>query len=178
MNNDVNLVAGDIGRASQEARRLNTLKLIATSLIIGVGAVSILLFVLNRVFSSQSIINEQDAVRVSIQSAQAKHAKLTILNQRLNDISSVVSKRASYDIVLISILSQSPSDIQIISLAVDKKKISMIASSRSLISVNNFIEVLAGMVRKKEFLQNVTVNNLSLNSRASSYTLTLELSLL
>jgi len=178
MNNDINLVAGDLGYASKEAKRLNNLKLIATSLIVGVGVISVLLFILNRLFSPQSIIKQQDVVLASILSAQVKQAKFTVLNQRLNDASSVVSKRTNYDIVLESILSKSPSGMEIVSLALDKKKISMIVSSNSLISINEFIGVLAEMVSKKEFLQNVIVNNLSLSSRASNYTLTLEMTLL
>ncbi len=178
MSSDINLVAGDLGGASGGAKRLSTLRMIATSLIVGVGLVSILLFVLNRLFSPQQIIKEQDGVRASISALQDKQAKLSVLNQRLSDIGNLLSKRAAYDIVLQSILSKSPSEISIVSLTIDKQKISMVASSNSLLSINEFIDVLAGMVEEKEFLENVTINSLSLSSRASSYTMTLELTLL
>lgn len=178
MSSDINLVAGGLGHTSKKEKGLYNLKLIATSLIVGIGVISVFLFILNRLFSPESIVKEQNNVRASILSVQEKQAKLIVLNQRLNDVSNIVSKRANYDIVLGNILSQSPSGIQTVSLAVDKGKISMIVSSNSLISINEFIEMLAGMVSKKEFLQNVTINSLSLNSRASSYTLTMELNLL
>ena len=178
MSSDINLVAGDLGGASGGAKRLSTLRMIATSLIVGVGLVSILLFALNRLFSPQQIIKEQDGVRASISALQDKQAKLSVLNQRLSDIGNLLSKRAAYDIVLQSILSKSPSEISIVSLTIDKQKISMVASSNSLLSINEFIDVLAGMVEEKEFLENVTINSLSLSSRASSYTMTLELTLL
>ncbi|MEX2007560.1 MAG: hypothetical protein WD992_02190 [Candidatus Levyibacteriota bacterium] len=178
MNNDINLVSSDAEGSDKETKRLESFRLIATILIVGVGFISVLLFVLNRLFSPAGIVKEQEQVATNITLAGEKHAKLTVLTQRLNDISSLLSKRTDYDIVLNEILAKSGGSVSIASLAVDKQKLSMIVSADSLISTNEFIGGLKSMVQEKKFLKNVIVNSLSLNNRASNYTLTLEIELL
>lgn len=178
MNNDINLISGDLGVSSRATRKLERVKLIATVAVVGVGLLSILLFLLNRVFSPQSIIKQQNEVIASIATLADKQAKLIVLNQRVNDISAIFKKRTNYDLVLSAILADSPTNVSITSLSVDKAKISSIVSSSSLISLNDFIDSLKGMVEKKQFLKNVTINNLNLNGKTSGYILTLDMDLL
>jgi len=177
MNSDINLVSGNANALDKGTKTLRRLKLIGTVVIVGVGVISILLFLLNRLFSPDSIIKQQNQVTASISLQQAKQAKLLVLTQRLNDISSLLKKRANYDVALNNILSQSPSGVSIVSMSVDKKKISIIVNSSSLLSLNDFIEMLKGMVEKKQFLKNVTINNLGLSGR-TGYVLTADIDLL
>ena len=177
MNSDINLVSGNANALDKGTKTLMRHKLIGTFAIIGVVIIAILLFLLSRLFSPDSIIKQQNQVTASISLQQSKQAKLVALTQRLNDISSLLKKRTNYDVVLSNILAQSPSGISIVSVSVDKKKISVIVNSSSLLSLNDFIEMLKGMVEKKQFLKNVTINNLGLNGRAG-YVLTADIDLL
>lgn len=178
MSNDINLVSPGVGKSSKEARRLSTFSLIATTLIVGVGFVSVLLFVLNHILSPSAVIKEQKKIAANITLAKQKQVKLVVLGRRLNDISNLISKRSNYEEALSSILSETPAGMSVASLTLDKQKLSMVVSAGSLISTNSFIDSLKGMVEEKKFLKNVTINNLILNSRTSSYTLTLEIELL
>ncbi len=177
MNSDINLVSGQLA-LSKDAKRLRNLRLIATFSLLGVVFLSVLLFLLSRVFSPASIVEQQEAVMNNIASLQVKQSKLSLLGQRLNDISIIINKRANYDIVLTSILAQSPVGVSVTSLSIDKQKISIIVSSSSLLSMNEFIAVLKGMVEKKQYLKNVTINGLTLSGKSTGYLLTLDLDLL
>ncbi len=177
MNNNINLVSPDINNLSKQAKILRRFKIIATVIVIGVGITSIALFLLNRIFSPQAIIVQQDSVRASIAALQTKHAKILLLNQKLNDIFKILKSRTNYDLVLANILNQPGNDISVTSLSLNKKKISLVVSSFSLISINNFIDMLKGMVDKKQLLKNVTINNLSLNGKFG-YFLSLDIELL
>lgn len=177
MNSDINLVSGQL-TLSKDTKRLRSIRLIATLSLLGVVFLSILLFLLSRVFSPASIVKQQEDVIGSISSLQVKQSKLSLLGQRLNDISIIINKRANYDIALTNILAQSPVDVSVVSLSIDKQKISIIISSSSLLSVNEFIAVLKGMAEKKQYLKNVTINGLTLNGKSSGYLLTLDLELL
>ncbi len=178
MNNDINLISGDLGVSQRATWKLDRVKLIAKVTVLGVGLLSILLFLLSRVFSPQSIIKQQNEVIAGIAILADKQAKLIVLNQRVNDISTIFKKRKNYDLVLSAIIADFPANISITSLSVDKSKISAIVSSSSLISLNDFIDSLKGMVEKKQFLKNVTINNLNLNGKTSGYILTLDMDLL
>ncbi len=145
---------------------------------LAVGGLSILLFFLNRVFSPDSVIKAQNDIAASISSQKNKQAKLILLNSRLNDILSIVKKRANYDVVLSSITEEATDEILVTSLSMDKKKMSIIVISPSLLPLNGFIDSLKVMVEKKQFLKNVTVSNLTLNSKANGYALTLDMDLL
>lgn len=178
MNNDINLISGDSNVLSKEARRLKTFKLIGTSMVFGVGLLAILLFVLNRLFSPQSVMDQQNKVLGQISALQSKQAKFLILTQRVNDITNLIKKRTNYDIALSNILSQAPSDVVMTSLSINKKKISAIITSSSLVSLSSLIDTLKGMVDKKEFIKNVTISSLSLEGKSGSYVLTLNMEIL
>lgn len=173
MNSDINLVAGS-NILSKEAKRLRVFRTVAIFLIISVGFLSVLLFLLNRFFSPQILIDQQNQVITQLSALQTRQAQLSLLSQRLNDIQSVLKKRSNYDTVLTSIISGSPSDVNITSLSIDKGKISMIVASSSLLSINDFIDMLKVMVEKKQYLKNVTINNLTLQGK-SGYALILDL---
>ncbi len=178
MKSDINLVSDDAGSLSPGARRLKKFRTIATSVVLAVGGLSILLFFLNRVFSPDSVIKAQNEVATAITAQKNKQTNLIHLNGRLNDILSIVKKRANYDVVLNALMKEAPSEIAVTSLSMDEKKMSIIVSSPSLIPLGNFIDSLKVMAEKKQFLKNVIVNNLTLSSKASSYSLTLDMDLL
>jgi len=179
MISDINLISQDLSTSSKESKAFKRLRLIATLSISVVASLSIFLFLLNHVFlSPSSIIKQQNAIIENLSSLSGKQAKLIILNQRLNDISLLLKKRTNYDLAIDSILQQAPLDIVTTSLSVEKGKVSMIVSSDSLHSVDSFINGLKSMVAKKQFIKNITVDNLIFNSKDSSYSLTFRTDLL
>lgn len=177
MNNDINLVSADsinsLGNKLQ-----NRVKTAGVVSLLMVGFLSIILFGLNRLFSPQSIIDEQGRLVASMASDNTKQIKLFLLSQRVNDSSTIISKRNNYDVILGSIFSKSGSNVSVASLSVDKKKISLILNSSSLLYLNDFIENLKGMVEKKQFIKNVTVNNLNLGNAKTGYVLDLSIEIL
>lgn len=179
MTNDINLVSQNLGVSSKESKRVKRLKIVAVSSIFAVGILSIFLFLLNHVFlSPASIISQQSTAIASLSSLGDKQAKLIVVTQRLNDISSLLKTRADYDLVISTVLEQAPFDMSSTSLSVEKGKLSMVVSSKSLLSVNSFLEGLKSMVAKKQFIKNITVDSLIFDSGSSVYNLTFRVDLI
>lgn len=179
MTSDINLISQNLGISSKESQRVRRLRLASTLSIFAVSIFSIFLFLLNHIFlSPSSIINQQRATLASLSLLGEKQAKLIVLNQRLNDISSLLKTRKNYDLVISTVLEQAPFDMNTTSLSVEKGKFSMIVSSRSLLSVNSFLEGLKSMVAKKQFIKNITVDNLIFDSTTLNYSLTFRVDLI
>lgn len=173
MTSDINLISQNLNVSSKESQRVKRLRTIAVLSVFLVGILSIFLFLLNHVFfSPSSIINQQNATLASLSSLGEKQAKLIVLNQRLNDISFLLKARKNYDLAISAVLEQAPFDVTAMSLSVEKGKLSMIVSSKSLLSMNSFLDGLKSMVAKKQFIKNITVDNLIFDGVNSNYSLT------
>lgn len=177
MNKDINLVSGDSINVLESAR-VARFRALGTYFILAVGILSVLLFVLNKLLSPQPIVDEQNKIISSMTKFNTTQVKLSILSQRLNDSTSILTKRTNYDLILSQIISQSPSDVVITSLSFEKKKVSLIVSSLSLLSLNSFIDSLKGLAEKKQYIKTVTVNNLNLGNAKTGYTLNLDIDIL
>lgn len=176
MNNEINLVSPDaIGSLGNN--RIHKLKTIGTFSLLAVGFLSVFLFVLNRLLSPQPIIDEKSKFNADINKLSAKQAKMVILSQRVNDSFNILNKREDYDAVLASVVGKN-TDLTFASLSIEKKDISIIVTSPSLLSLNAFIDNLKDMVARKEFLKNVIVNNLSYGNSKTGYILNLSIEIL
>ena len=169
MNNDINLLS-DINKAlEREQRSAKILKIVGLISLIFVGLSSLAVFILGNQFSISSIEAEQKSVLQKISALNKKEAKVFIINNRLKSISDILSKRKDYYRITNSVLQAIPSGISVDKLTVDDKKISLMASSDSLLSLNTLISKLIEMAKRKEIITSLTLNSLSLNQKTSRY---------
>ncbi len=153
-------------------------KLLSFIFLFLVGLSSIIAFFLSKQFSLASLQEQQKQIQQRIYPLRKKEAKLFIVNNRLKGISDILKTRSNYYATSNGILQKVVSDVSLVRLTLDSKKVSLTASSQSLLSVNNFIDALTGMAKQKEIISSLILGSISLNEKTSQYSVSLEADLL
>lgn len=174
MNSDINLLSNVDTGLQRQKKWEKVLRILSFLSLIFVGLSSIIVFLLSQQFSLSSITKEQQLVLQKISNLRKKEAKLLVINNRLRGIFDILNKRLDYSKTTNSILQKVPSEVMIEKLAIDNNKVFLTASSDSLLSINNLIDSLIDMAKKKETITFIVLNSLSLSEKTSRYLINLE----
>lgn len=177
MINDINLLVGKDANYLRQKKLLSLARLIAFVSLGIVALFSVIVFFLNSQFSPTLVKREEDAVLQSLSTLGKKQAKLFIVNNRIQNITTVLNSRVDYYKILSLILGKVPTEVSIDRIEVDKKKISLMISSSSLIPINTLINNFVDMVRKKEIITSLVLNSLTLSAKTGRYSISLSASL-
>ncbi|MBI2031005.1 MAG: hypothetical protein HYT08_00080 [Candidatus Levybacteria bacterium] len=178
MKSDINLLSRTKVESAIKGRLSNILKIISLISITGVLFTSFVLFILARQLSVDSIREKQNAVIKNINFLKERHARLIVSNQKIEEISQIIKKRAKFDNNLRTVYSKVPGSVSSQSIALDRQKISMNITSSSLISINEFINNFTEMAKSKKLLQDLTVGSIALDPKNGNYSLNIEAQIL
>lgn len=128
------------------------------------------IFFLTKNYSLAAIQNEQDAVQAKFAVLNPKTTKILALSDRIQHIKSILQKKVDLTEKITAIQQKIPSDVKLETLNVTSKTISLTATSASLISLQNFINALTNMVSQKKLLQQLTIDNVSVDIKSGLYT--------
>src|SRR3990167_2628132 len=94
MSIDINLVK--IASESSKDLRLRKIKTISFVILFIVGLSSVILFLINFRFSANYVRNQQDELTGSLSAHEEISTKIFLLNERLSDVSQILSDRKKY----------------------------------------------------------------------------------
>lgn len=154
-------------------KKLIVMRLSAMIILFLTAAFSVILFMLIAL-SPLPQLRKQEALAINTLS-QSKDdvAKLVILNERMNAVEVLLTKRNDYDQLLSKIQSYSPSGLQITGFSFSTEGISVTVGSNSLKQIDAFMNGLVNAVQQKQNFSHVTVSNLALDSLKDQFSLTL-----
>ena len=169
MGKDINLLLRIDEESLKRKKRIKILNLIAFMLLIGVGVISLIIFLLIQLTNTPSIKKEQDDILIKISQLNNRKAKLFILGNRINNIQEILGKRRDLSKTMSTILEKIPNELSIGGLEIDDKVISLTAQSTSLFAIGEFINNLTDMVSKKEVISSLTLDSLVFDESKNSY---------
>lgn len=170
-NGGINLISTE---KSNLADRNRVLILRSLSLIfLGVVMfVSIILFILDKRISVDSIKNEENSSLQQVSLLKDKYAKYNLLNDRLKTINSLIVSRKNYTSLVDFVISQLPSGVNIRALSIDKEGVLISINSDSLLPINQFLNNLAQT--NKKVLSGLTIEGLTIDSQTGLYSLSVK----
>lgn len=179
MNSDISkLVSSDINLVRRESetskKRVKILRIISIILAGFVVIISIVLFIINKGSSLDSIKIQQNAVLTNLTFLNEKGAKLNLLSDRLRNIERIVGIRKNYIKSVTSIIDELPSDAQASSIALDKDGILLTVSSNSLLSINKFLNSVIAISEEKHLIKDLTIESLTVGTTGIKYSLSLK----
>ncbi len=138
MKNEINFLPKQLVRQDSLSKSVKWLRVVALLFVFVVPVVSIVIFLLT-FFSplTQYQITEKNLI-ASSQGLSNKIAKMQFIIDRTRNATKFIASRNLYDQVIQSIYAQTGSDVSIISLYIKDNKISIFASSSSLLSLKTF----------------------------------------
>lgn len=174
MNTNINLLLNADEETLRRKRRVKTLNFIALMFLVGVGAISLLLFFLIQIINLPGIKREQNDIREKISKLQNKQVKLGVLNNRIDNIEKILEKRINLSKVTSSLLAKTPGRLFIEDLEVDDKTVIMTGQSTSLLAIGELINNLTDMVRKKEIIKSLNLNSLMFDESRNVYQISIK----
>lgn len=175
MNSDINLLKKE---SRTQEKRVKILRIISVVAAGTVAIFSIALFVFNRQSTLDPIKREQNVVLQNLSFLSEKEAKLSLLNDRLNNLENILGFRKNYIKSVNSIIDELPSDVSTTSLSLDKDGILLIASSNSLSSINTFLNSLIDLSEKKHLIKDLIIESLTVGTTGIRYSLSIKAKLL
>ena len=174
MNTNINLLIQTNEESLRRQKRVKRLNFIAATLLVGVSAMSLIIFLLIQIISPSTILREQNNIIKKISQFQNRKAKLFILNNRVENIEKILAKRKDLARITNVMLAKTPSRLSIEDLEVDDKTVIMTAYSTSLSAIGELINNLTDMVRKKEIINSLTLSTLVFDEGKNSYQVSLK----
>lgn len=171
---DINLLLPKDEESLQRKKRVKVFNVIAVVFLLGIGAISFIIFISAQAINLSAIKKEQADTLIKISQFSKRQVKLFVLENRVNNIQTILSKRKHLPKAIGAILKKTPDRLLIQDLTVDDKNVVMIGQSISLSVIGEFINNLADMVAKKEIINAVTLNSLVFDESKNYYQISIK----
>ncbi|MGH7204153.1 MAG: hypothetical protein ACREHC_06945 [Candidatus Levyibacteriota bacterium] len=179
MNEGINLLdPGKKNKKSTTMLRLEGMRLFASSLLFIVSAASIILFILVAISPLPALQKQEHSLELNLSNSKEDIARLAYVNERTTSINEVISKRQSLDQTLKLLQTKLPSDAKVTALKADKNVLTVTVQSKSLQSLDVFLNGVVSFVQAKNAFSQVTLNELASDEVDNVFSMTLNLVLL
>lgn len=176
--NEINLLPkANVGPQKQE-RMASMLRRISFVLLFATASIAISLFVLVISSPLQQVQQQENDYLSAMDKSKVKISKNVIIQERLNSTGKILRDRNHYEKFTGAVLQVLPSSLVITSIEIDQKEMQIIGESRSLDSINTYLNALVLMQTKKELIQSVVLKSLSSQSEDGKYVFTIQLTFL
>lgn len=174
MNTDINIILPkNLGQIEHQSR-IKAARMIAFIFPLIVGAVSLGIFLFIQSINPASIIREQDDVKSQISKLDNRKIKLFLVNNRVDNIKDLLQRRKDFFKSIDTVLTQMPDDLLVDTMDMDNKIILLTITSPSLSSVDQFLNNLIVMAKKKELISSLTLNSLTFDETKNNYLVSLK----
>ncbi len=173
MSNSINLVTLKNNQLLGEEKWLKIARASALISMIFVASIAILVFVVNLTIPIQSIRNSEQATLADIAALHNRLATYYLTKDRANNLSNIISKRKTLPTSTNEIFNLVPPELSIKSFDADAKNISIVVSGNSLLPINKFIDDVITASRKGKIIKNVSIQELSVDTKHGSYSLSI-----
>lgn len=174
MNSEINLISNKNTALEKELRRLRMVRVLAVISLAVVSLIAILIFVLNITLPFGSVRKDEQMTEAGLSLLHGKLYTYAAINDRVNNISSVISQRDNYIPQLNQVLSKVSADLSVDQLAVQTGKIDISVSGLSLLSINKFIDDIVSLGNQGKVIKDIIIQGLSLDPNSGRYTLRIE----
>ena len=174
MSSSINLVSPKNEQLDKEQNRLRIVKILAFTTMALVVVVAVLVFVINLTLPIGSIKREEATTLSNISAVHKKLAQYYLVEDRVNNLANVISQRKKIPDIADALLTAIPQELSISSMQIDAKKVSLIISGSSLISMNKFIDDVIMLDSKNKIIKNIIIQQLSLDVKSGQYSISVQ----
>lgn len=171
MKSDINLISLNQAELVKEGGMVRLLRILAIISIFIVAISSLVLFIIIQSISPAGIRKQEVAVEGKISSLHIKEAKIIIVSRKIKDIENIISKRPKYDNLITDITNIIPENVSADNLDINDKKVGLMVTSGSLLSLNKLLDNLFDMVKNGKVIGNLTIGGISVNGNSGIYTM-------
>lgn len=176
MNKGINLLHLNNKTASKTLlNRLKLLRMIATTSLFIVSVSSVILFLSIALSPLPKLKQQELAAKNTLAYYNEQIIKMKLLQDRVQSINSILSKRTLYDKQIELIQSKIPHELNLESLTIEKNKVSVTVSSNSLSVIDTFMSNLKHATEESNDFSRIIINNFSRKDNNKGYLLTVNM---
>lgn len=178
MSKDINLLSNIGKNFIRNKKLLLFFRITAISLLIIVSVSSITLFIFKWQSPLGDLKKEENRILSNMSQVSPKTVKYLFINDRLNNISNIISQRTDFEKKINILLSEVPQGVSVDSVSIDKKTLSVSFSSSSLYSMGLLIDNLTLMINNNRLLSKVIISGVGEDVLNGNYSLSAKAELL
>lgn len=178
MNKGINLLPSKQKQHASGKLFVQILRYTAVGFMFVVTVSSLVVFILKIQTPLTHLQSEEKILHANLSSLNTRKVKYFVLNDRLKNISSLISKRSHLEEVLNVLHAQIPGGVSLDSLRVDTTSLTLVASSPSLATLGTTLDKLVEVGTSQKLLKKITLDTLIFDSKRGVYTLTFRSTLL
>jgi hypothetical protein len=174
MDGSINLVSPKNEQLEKEQGRLRIVRIAALAIMVMVAGIAVLVFIINLTLPLNSIKHKEDTALSNISVLHKKLAGYYLVEDRVNNLSNVISKRQKLPDIADALLAIIPSDLSVGSMQVNAKSISIDISGSSLVSMNKLIDNAILLGQQQKLIKDIVMQQLSLDVKDNYYAISIQ----
>lgn len=174
MQKEINLLPSrNVGFLEREETILGA-RIIAVFSVIVVICGAVTVFFLQKNYSVAALTSKQENLRSQLSFVQGKVNKQLTLVDRAKEIEAIIKKRPDIVSKISFLEKQVPATVTIQTISVSETDMTLAVTSSSLASLQQLIDALTALVAKKTFLQKLTIDNVIVNQKGGTYSVSVK----
>lgn len=179
MNEGINLLDPNRkGENLMPERRMRLIRLVAVGMLFLVSVSAVILFILVSLSPLPELKRQEQSLRLTLSESSNDMVKLALLDERTESIAALLKDRKSYEQTLSLLQAKLPQNAKITSIRIDDNTLIVTVDSRSLTSLDTFLNGMIGYVQQKKGFSQVTLTSLANDTVRNDYSLTVSLLML
>lgn len=150
------------------------LRLTAIGLLFTVSFLSVVFFILVALSPIPQLNKQKDNLAATLSASHGDVAKLYIVNDRVNAISSFITQRQQFDSKINYIQSKISPGVSIDGISAEKKSLVVTLSSKSLLPLNKLINEISNVEQAPKDFSNVRLKALTRDEENNKFLLTIK----
>lgn len=177
MSKNINLVLKEETEVLKRKRRIKVFRLVSAALLLLVLLMALSIYLLNLRAAPSTIDKDKDALLSQLLPLREKEGKLKVVNDRVNNITSALNARRDVYKIVNTLLEEVSGGIKLDNLEFSQQLVAIKVSSDSLLLVDELINNLIDMARRKEIISILILNSLDLTA-AGEYSVSINIGLI
>ncbi len=176
MSANINLLLHRDEELLKQKNRIKGFNLAAVLSLVGVGLISISIFLLTQsvAIEASSATKDQENILRKIFQFQNRQIKLFIVNNRVENIDKIMKTKKDLSKTTGSLLAKVPDGLSVNNFEITDKEVILTGKSESLAVIGELINNLTDMVRKNEIIKSLTLSSLALEQSSGVYTVSVK----
>lgn len=177
MSNEINLLyTKKQGNPTRLSAKIRLYRLVAFGLLSCAGFASVVAFLLVLASPLPSLKQQEKSLLADLSTNDSKILKLTLISQRLSDITTIMNKRAKADSTMELFRKDVPQSATIENFSLNQKIVTMTLSTQDLTDVETYNKALVALTKEKRIVNKVVLTGISMGEShpiEANYTITL-----
>lgn len=178
MNEDVNLIGTkEKHEALVPEKKVQLMRFIAMLMLFSVSTAAVVLFILVALSPLPQLQKQEQSLRSALAGSHTDIGKLQLLDERVTSAGEILKARKQYDEIIAYVLQSMSGDIKITTIRMDKDALTLTVSSRSLASLDTFLNTMTTTRHGVKVFSQIMLNDLITDRESNVYMMSLRFTL-